>query len=55
MGSHSLFHTVYPSVFEKGSVCLIGLVSSDVKKKEVKAVDIFEARRHFAENSHGNN
>lgn len=56
MGSHSLLHTVYSSVFEKGNGCLIGIVSSDMKKnKKVKAVDIFDAIRHFAGNSHGNN
>lgn len=55
MGSHSLLHPVYSSVFEKRNGCLIGIVSSDMEKKKVKAVDIFDAIRHFAGNSHGNN
>lgn len=44
---------VYSNVFEKGSVCLIGIVWHE--KKEVKAVDIFDARKHFAENSQRSN
>lgn len=47
MGSHSLLYTVYSSVFEKESSCLIEIVSSDIKKKnkKAKAVDIFHAVR----------
>lgn len=36
MGSHSLLHTVYSSVFEKRSGCLIGILSSDMKEKKRK-------------------